>query len=257
MIGRRGWKEHGLPDYGIYHFSRREWARYLFLYLVLDEVISYLFFRSPLAFCVLLPGCIVFFRDRERLLREQRAQRMQNQFLTGMQLVSTSIQAGYAVENAFREAALELEKIYRPEDFIVREFWYLVHQLTLNRSVEALLMDLGRRSHVEDIRNFGEVFSITKRTGGDLMAVIQNTVSCIQQKQETRQEIDTSLEGKRMEQDMMSAIPLFILGYVRLTSPGQLDVMYETGVGMAVMAVCFVLYLLAYFWGRKIMRIQV
>lgn len=246
-----------MPDYGSYDFSPREWAVYGGLYLGLDGVISCLFFSSLPVFFFLLPGCAVFFRDRKNILRKRRAQSMQSQFLTGMQLVCTSLQAGYAVENAFREAVSELEKIYGQEEFIVREFQYIVNQLSLNRTIEALLMDLGQRSHVEDIRNFGEVFCIAKRTGGDLMAVIRNTVSCIQQKQETKQEIDTSLAGKRMEQDMMSAIPLLILGYVRLTSPGFLDPMYETGVGMMVMAVCFAGYLLAYFWGRKIMGIQV
>ena len=182
---------------------------------------------------------------------------MQKEFLTGMQLVSTSLQAGYAVENAFKEALQELGKIYEPDAFIIREFQYIVAQVSLNRTVEALLLDLGQRSHVEDIRNFAEVFYTAKRTGGDLMAIIQNTVSSIWQKQETRAEIETSLSGKRMEQSMMSVIPLFILGYTQLSSPGFLDVLYHNLTGVAIMSLCFGIYLTAYCWGRKIMDIRV
>ena len=244
-------------DYGNYRLSGKEKILYFCLYLGLDGLISDLFFHSFVVFFLLLPVCIVFFRDRKRILKEQRAEQMQSQFLTGMQLVCTSLQAGYAVENAFREAVLELEKIYEKDDFIVQEFRYIVSQLGLNRTIETLLMELGHRSHVEDIRNFAEVFYIAKRTGGDLMAIIQNTVSCIQQKQETKMEIDTSLSGKRMEQTMMSGIPLFILGYVKLTSPGFLDVLYHNAAGISIMTFCLAAYLSAYLWGRKIMHIQV
>ena len=182
---------------------------------------------------------------------------MQQQFLTGMQLVHTSLQAGYAIENAFKEALKELQKVYEENTFIVREFQYIVNQIGLNRTVESLLMELGQRSHVEDIRNFAEIFYTAKRTGGDLMVIIQNTLSCIWQKQETGREIETLLSGKQMEQTMMSVIPLFILAYVDLTSPGFLDAMYHNVTGAVIMALCLCVYLLAYFWGRKIMHIRI
>lgn len=215
------------------------------------------FFQSLMVFCLLLPGCVVFFKDRKKYLRELRAEQMQSQFLTGMQLVSTSLQAGYSVENAFKEALRELKKIYEEDAFIVQEFRYIVSQVSFNRPMEILLLDLGQRSYVEDIQSFAEVFFTAKRTGGDLMAIIQNTVCCIQQKRETQREIETCLSGKRMEQNMMSVIPLFMLGYVKLTSPGFLDSLYHNVVGVTVMAGCFGVYLLAYIWGRRIMHIRV
>ena len=118
-------------------------------------------------------------------------------------------------------------------------------------------MDLGKRSHAEDIRNFAEVFCTAKRTGGDLITVIRNTVSCIQQKQETRMEIETNLAGKIMEQNMMSMIPVGILGYVNMTSPDFLEVMYCEPMGQSVMGFCLAVYLTAYLWGKKIMEIPV
>lgn len=245
------------PDYGVCHFSKKEWGWYGGIYLCLDGMISYLFFQSAAAFLLLLPGCFLFFRDRKERILEQRMQEMQQQFLTGMQLVSASLQAGYAVENAFAEACKELEKVYEKDSFILQEFTFLVSQVHLNRSLETLLLNLGERSHVEDIQNFAEVFGTAKRTGGDLMAIIQNTVSCIRQKQETQMEIVTNLSGKQMEQNLMSVIPLFLLGYIKLTSPGFLDVMYHNLFGNAVMCGSFILYLIAYFWGRKIMHIEV
>lgn len=244
-------------DYGKYHFSGKERVKYLFYYLCLDGLISYLFFQSLWSFILFLPGGVFYVKDRKKKLQIQRMEQMQNQFLTAMQFVNTSLQAGYAVENGFKEALRELKKIYPEDTFIVREFQYIVSQLRLNKTMEQLLMDLGKRSHVEDIQSFSEVFFTAKRSGGDLMAIIQNTVCCIQQKQETQREIKTCLSGKQMEQNMMSMIPLFMLGYVKLTSPGFLDTLYHNVVGTSVMTVCFGVYLLAFFWGRKIMEIRV
>lgn len=246
-----------MEDYREYRLSRRELLLCMAVYAVLDGVISYLFFQSWIAFLLLLPGAALFLKEQKKRLLKKRKMQMQSQFLMGMQLVCSSLQAGYAVENAFREALPELEKVYEQDAFIVREFRFFVKQIGLNRTAEALLTDLGIRSGIEDIRNFAEIFSTAKRTGGDLIAITRNTVSSIQQKQETQQEIETSLSGKVMERNMMSAIPLFMIGYVGITSPGFLDAMYHNVLGTAVMGGCLLVYGIAFWWGRKVTEIQV
>lgn len=206
---------------------------------------------------ILLPGMILFLKEMKKTLKKKRQQEMKRQFMDGMQMVTASLQAGYSIENCLREALKELMKVYEPDTFIIWEFRIMEAQIAMNRSVEELFMDLGYRCDIDDIKSFAEVFTTAKRSGGDLIAVIQNTVSCIRQKQETMQEIETCLSGKMMEQNIMSLIPLLILAYVKLTSPEFLEVMYGNLTGTAVMILCFLVYVLAYFWGRKIVRIEV
>ena len=74
---------------------------------------------------------------------------------------------------------------------------------------------------------------------------------------ETVQEIETCLSGKKMEQNIMSLIPLLILAYVKLTSPEFIASMYGNPVGVIVMGVCLFVYVLAYFWGKRIVQIEV
>ncbi len=244
-------------DYAVYHFSHKEWGKYTLFYLGLDACISYLFFYSWIFFVILLPGIAFFLREMKKALQKKRNQEMKRQFMDGMQMVTASLQAGYSIENSLREALKELVKVYEKDSFIVREFRMMDSQLTVNRSIEELFMDFARRCAIDDIQSFAEVFVTAKRSGGDLVAVIRNTVSCIRQKQETMQEIETCLAGKIMEQNIMSLIPLLILAYVKLTSPEFLDVMYENPAGTVIMSMCFLVYILAYFWGRKIVRIEV
>lgn len=206
---------------------------------------------------MLLPGAALFLAERKKALQKKRAGEITRQFMDGIQMMAASLQAGYSAENSLKEALCEMQKIYRPDSCIVREFRFMETQIGMSRNIEELFLDFGRRSAVDDIRSFAEVFLTAKRSGGDLLLVIRNTVSCIRQKQETMQEIETCLSGKVMEQNIMSLIPILILAYVKVSSPEFLSAMYGNTTGTAVMAVCFVVYAAAYFWGRKIIRIEV
>ena len=244
-------------DYSTYTFSGKELMRYLLFYILLDACISYLFFYSWIGFVVLLPGAVPFLREKKKSLQKKRAGEMKKQFLDGIQMMAASLQAGYSVENALKEAVKELRKVYDADSFIVREFSRMETQTGMSRTMEALFLDFGRRCAIDDIQSFAEVFLTARRSGGDLLAVIRNTVSCIRLKQETMQEIETCLAGKVMEQNIMSLIPILILAYIKLSSPDFLSVMYGNIAGTTVMSLCFAVYVLAYFWGRKIVRIEV
>lgn len=235
----------------------KEYIQYGMLYLFLDGCISYLFFSSELAFLIFLPGYILFLNETKKEKKKKRERELKKQFLDGIRLMATALQAGYSPENALGEAIKELKKIYVSGSYIVQEFQQMEVQIAVSRNLEVLLMDFGRRSGIDDIQSFAEVFLTAKRSGGDLLAIIRNTISCIQQKQETLQEIETCLAGKVMEQKIMSLIPLMILAYMKIASPEFLDVMYGNTAGTAIMGICLGIYGAAYIWGRKIVNIEV
>lgn len=244
-------------DYSVYRMSGKELGKCAVLYIFLDGCVSYLFFYSLTAFVLLLPGIVFFVREQKQSLQKKREGDMKRQFLDGIQMIGTSLQAGYSAENALRESIKELSKVYGPDDFIIREFRFMAAQIEMSRNMEELFLDFGRRCSIDDIQSFAEVFLTAKRSGGDLLAIIRNTISCIRQKQETMQEIETCLAGKVMEQKIMSLIPILILAYVKLASPEFLSSMYGNIAGTSVMGICFLVYVLAYFWGRRIIRIEV
>ena len=146
-----------------------------------------------IVFLLFLPGMALYVRKRKSDLKKQREGRMRQEFLDGMQFAGTALQSGYAMENAFSEALTELRKIYDEDSFIIREFGYIALQIRMNVPVEKLLMDLGRRSHIDDIRNFADVFLTARKTGGDMIAIVRTTIADMRQKDETRLEIETVL----------------------------------------------------------------
>ena len=244
-------------NYEEYSFSRQEKWKSIGIFLLLDGGISFLFYNSFIPFFLLLPGLYLYFPERKKSLQKKRIKQMKTQFLDGMQSMVTALQAGYAVENALREALKELKKVYREDDFIIREFSMMDRKMSMNQNMEDLFLDFGRRSAIDDIRSFAEVFVTAKRSGGDLMSIINNTINCIRQKEETLQEIETCISGKAMEQNVMSVIPMFIIAYVRVSSPDFIARLYGNILGVLIMSACLGVYAFAYLWGKKIVSIEV
>ena len=50
----------------------------------------------------------------------------------------------------------------------------------------------------------------------------------------------------------MNAMPIVLMLYVELTSPGYFSKMYHSGAGIGIMTAALAIYLLAYFWGKRI-----
>lgn len=181
----------------------------------------------------------------------------QIQFKEAIQAVSAALNTGYSVENAFCEAQTELKLIYPADARISRELLVIIRQLRMHISIEQILEEFAFRVQTEDVRNFVTVFAAAKKSGGNMIGIIQNTVSQIGDKIDVKREIDTILASKRYEFRVMSAVPYAIIGYMSLSFPEFMDSLYGNVLGIGVMTVCLVIYMGAYYLGVRLIRIEV
>ena len=72
-----------------------------------------------------------------------------------------------------------------------------------------------------------------------------------------RDRIEATLAAKKSEQMIMSLMPVGIILYLQMTSPGFLSVLYGNPFGIAAMSICLVIYAAAYWLGRRIVDIEV
>lgn len=246
-----------VEEYEVYQFSGKELMLYAAEAAGVIGLIAYIFYHSLLACVILSPFAWFFIKSKQEDLKKKRLGELNVQFKDGISALSAALNTGYSIENAFKEACKDLNMIYGPQSLIGKEFQYIVHQVEMNVPVEPLLEDFARRSGLEDIKSFAEVFAAAKRSGGDLMQIIQASVRTISDKVEVKREIATLMSAKKMEQKIMNMVPFVIILYVNLTSPGFLNVMYGNLVGVIVMTGCLLVYALAFFMARKIMDIEV
>lgn len=182
---------------------------------------------------------------------------MEQQFKDWISNVSSHLQAGYSVENAFLKAGKELKLLYGEETDIRKEVRSMEHLLANNITLEKILWDFGQRSQIDDIRNFADVFTAGKRSGGDLREMIEGCCDIIIMKIDVEREIRTLLHGKIMEQKIMCLIPFAIIFYIKLSSPGYFSPLYHNPAGICIMTVCLVFYLFSVGLSLRIIQIEV
>lgn len=236
----------------------RDWLQYGGLGLLAALLIAWTFYRSFLAFFLLAPiGAIIYPLYKRRDLCRARQAALAMEFKETIGLLGSFLFAGYSVENAFVATQKEIEKLYGKRAMMAQELSEMIRGFGLNKPPELLLMEFAERSTLSDIRNFAEVFSIAKRSGGDLRVITERTADIIREKAAVAEEIRILTAARRYEQRIMSILPIGIICYVNLTSPEFLQVMYVTLPGRLVMTLCLLLFFLSSYFSKKIMEIEV
>lgn len=236
--------------------SRKEWIREIAVYAFF-ALILYLFYKSVFAFVLMLPAVFLFHRYNKKLLAEKYRELVNLQFKDSLLSFSSALRAGYSMENAVAESHEEMIRMHGESAPICKELGIIQNQLSLGIPLETCFDDFAKRSQSEDIETFAAVFEIAKRTGGDLVEILQKTSSDIASKIDTRNEIAVVIRSKRLEQNIMALMPPFIILYIDLSAGSILTPLYETFLGRVVMTVCLAVYIAAYFLSRKIMKIEV
>lgn len=217
-------------------------------------ILAYFFYRSVWAVLPLAAIGYLFFRMEEVKRREKCREELTAQFKECILSVAASLRAGYAVENAFLESRSDMRLLYGENSMIYQELESIRRGLIINLTLEEQLIDLAERSGSEDILQFAQVLAIAKRGGGRLSEIIRSSAELIGRRIDARQEIQTLLSGRRMEQNIMKLMPFGILAYIGSSYPGYFAPLYHNLQGVAVMTVCLAVYLAAYVLGDRILR---
>ena len=136
----------------------------------------------------------------EKRQQESRQSNLNKQFLDLLESLSTSLLAGKNVNQSFRDAKRDLSIQYSAESDIQKELAVILDGLDTNISVESLLLDFGKRSGVDDIESFANVFDTCYRKGGNIKEVIRNTSMILEEKSRIQREIETKLAANKNEQ---------------------------------------------------------
>ena len=220
-------------------------------------ITAWLYYRSFWMAVPLLPILLWHLHMMEEEGARKKDAEFQAQFKEAVLSVSAALNTGYSVENAFHEAHKELRRIYTEEDRIMRELQIITRQLRMNISMEQVLEEFGVRLGAGDVRNFAAVFVSAKKSGGNMIAIIQDTVKQIGDKIDVKREIDMILAAKKYDFRVMSMIPYAIIGYMSLSFPEFMDSLYGNVLGIGVMTVCLGIYMGAYYLGVRMIRIEV
>lgn len=246
-----------IKDYDKYKYSIQEKSKYLSLGIFTSVVIGFLLYKNIIGIIIISPFTIFILKNKKKSLIKERKWQLNLEFRDGIESLLAGLNAGYSIEKALEGSLYDLKRIYDEESLIIMEFTYMVNRIKMNQTIEEVILDFGERSKVEDIRSFADILLSAKRTDGDLIKIIDSTCRTIGDKLEIDREIKTLYSAKKFEANIMRMMPLAILVYLMVFSPGYLDPLYGNLLGVVGMTVLFTIYLLAYFLIDKIMDIEI
>jgi len=239
------------------HYSKKEWIFHTLSGMGYYFIMGMIFFNHLVLASIASFGVYFHIKTQKTQSIKKRKHILREQFREAMYTLSSSLSAGRSAEQAFIQTLADLQTLYDQETDIIKEWTLIVKKLNMNETIESALEDFAIRSGVEDIHNFTSVFIMAKRTGGDLIRIIQETTHMINEKIEIQKEIDILVVQKQYEQKILSYIIPGMILFFQLTSPDFLGPLYETLIGRMVMVFALFLYILSRKIGEKIVNIEV
>lgn len=219
-------------------------------------VTAYLFYDSPLAAVFLSPLLVPYYRRRSREKLQRDKKDLSAQFREALAAIITALKAGYSAENAFIECRQEMQFQFGEKAMITREMKRIGKGIENRIPLEKLLAEFAARWQIEEISEFAEVFTIARRSGGNLPEILGRTAEVIRDRMEIDTEIDVLLSSRKFEQRIMQGVPFFIIFYLGLTTEGFFSVLYHNAAGVVFMTGCLAAYLAAVMISDRIMAIE-
>lgn len=244
-------------DYRAYHFQKKDIRNILLVSIGFSLLIAVLFYRSFWGLCSFPVVFGYFWKSAKEHGKERQSQQLLGEFMNGIRVLNTSLQAGFSMENAWQEVQKEILMMYGENSLFYKEVKEINHSVALNVPIEKLVLQFAYRSGLEDIIMFAELFEYGKRSGGNWRRIIEEVVQHIQDKYDVRKEIEVMIASKKLEQQVMNIIPLGILLFLQISSWDYMSVLYHNPGGILCMSVCLIGYGMAILLAEKILRIQV
>lgn len=239
------------------HLSSKELAKVLLKSLGITGIIMLLFYRSVLA-AIWFPivYCLILYQAKKDECERAKA-KLQEEFLHGIGVLNSSIQAGFSMENAWKEVEKETKLLYGEASVFYLEIKEMNQRVAHNTPLEKLFLEFAYRSKLEDVIQFADLLDFGKRSGSNWKQIIDVTVCQMTEQQEARLQIEVMLAEKRMEQQIMTVMPLGLLAFLQFTAWDYMSVLYHNWFGVIVMTLFLVLFVVAIGLSQKIMKVQI
>lgn len=255
QVEMRGLMGNG-KDYHVYHMTKTDFLIARALGFAAGGIILFIFFENFFVAAVGGAVCAKKMPEYYRRFKEERQKKeLRAQFKDLLESLTSSYSAGQNTMEAFEDAENDMTSIYGEEADIVREIQAICAGLKNNINIEELLLDFAKRSGIDDIMSFANVFEICNRQGSDLKRVVADTRDIISDKIEVEMEIETIISGSKNELNIMMIMPVIVV--IMLKGMGTSMAGAATALGAVVKIVCLGIFASAYVLGRKIIAIKI
>ena len=184
-------------------------------------------------------------------LAERRRGAFTRQLPDALQLLASSLRAGYSLVQGLEAVASEID------DPMGRELRRAVLETRLGRDLEVALDDTARRMNSPDFDWVVIAIRIQREVGGNLAELLTSVAETMVSRERLRREVSSLTAEGKLSAIIVGALPFGLGGVLMVTNPGYLGPLIASTTGKAMILGAVVLTCAGFVWMRKIIQISV
>lgn len=181
----------------------------------------------------------------------QQRRRFEDQLPDTLNLIATSLRAGYSMLQALEAVTQEA-----PEP-TSREFRRVLNEIRLGRSATEALQDSARRMESLDFDWVVLAFTIQREVGGNLAEVLQTTSETMLHRGRLRREMRALTAEGRISAFVLGSTPFVLFAFLFLGNRSYLEPLLESSVGKAAIGLALVLLGIGLVWLVRVIKVDV
>lgn len=186
-----------------------------------------------------------------RFLRKRRLEKFDFQLEDALNMMSSSLKAGFSITQALEEVA---EQDVHP---LSVEFRLLIQEIHLGVPLDQALDNMCRRLECDDLDLVATAIITARQTGGELTGVLERVADLIRERLRIHRKVRALTAMGRLQALVIGSVPYLLLFGLSVVSPQMLEGFLATPLGFVAIGVVTVLVVAGFMMIRKITTIEV
>jgi tight adherence protein B len=232
-------------------------GEFLFGQLLLTTLAGFgAFVLFPRAFGGIAPaaaGGLLGFAIPLLWLRQRQSKRLlefETALPDALDLMGSSLRAGYGLTDALDLVARE------KNGACAEEFSLVVQEIQLGSEMDAALARLAERIDSEDVRLLATAIAIQRRTGGNLVEVLQQIAKTLRERQRLKGEVRVLTTMPRISGYVVAALPVAMAAMMYFSSPRNFNILISDPIGQVILGVSAVSVLIGLYLNHRIASVE-
>jgi len=183
--------------------------------------------------------------------KSARRKALVNQLPEALSMMASSLRSGYSFLRAMQAVGDEMDPP------IAEEFGRVLDELNVGVSHEFALKHLHERCPTGDIELVVTACQIQANVGGNLAEILDTTSDMIRERVRLQGEISALTAEGRLSAGILAALPVFLAVIVNHLSPGYLDPLFKTKLGLLMFGGASVAMTMGLLLIKKMLNIQI
>lgn len=184
-------------------------------------------------------------------LQRKRRDAFANQLESTLEVICSALRAGHSFPSALDTVSADAQSP------TAEEFARVVNEGRLGQDLVTAMHGTAERMESQDFGWVADAVAVQRDTGGNLAEILQRVSENIRVRNELAKKVRALSAEGRASAWVMMAVPPLLGVYLTFMNPAVYRTAFVTLTGMLLLAFSLVLYLIGFFWIRKIVKVVV